>query len=583
MVDSTTHTPGTAPSAQAQMNISSRQYGTTVKSALEDLKKLSKEPADVTKTPAFHEAVAVHAQTLTSLVNQARELELAVLADKKANVPVDADTKAALKLAHDDIAKMTTGVNDFNKSQVKVHSDVRLKMSGTGTTTTIKATITNSQGTKEVNPTQAKSAASAAAQESADMLKTEAAAVKALGNAVVPEGNKTDPKYKWIKQGIEKTLSDLTGSGASKVAHDAMMSNAYQAHSAAQQAATSASLMKMVTDNIKHAKEASTTANPDGTAQSKGNHNAKGKTAATVGNKGAGGSAKAAGGSAKASGGSQSAASSTKAQNGSSQMATSAKAQGGSGNAAAGSNKAQGGSSHSATQTKLQAASASAGQNAGAIKSIQSAKGAAATKASSAAPAKGSAAGAAKTAGAAPSSGSTGSKAGSTAAGSTTAGSAANDSLTAAVDAAGGGMVSPGGDVGSGLGAYAGFPNINGLLMAVLLECYKSGQKGLLDMTTRLQAQNKAKDGVRAQLTTSQASDSANSKAHPNDSTAQGASAGTDALQNKLSSMGDDASMTQLQLQNSAQNQSMLLQMISDFSKSNASNSLSIIRNIVSS
>ena len=121
--------------------------------------------------------------------------------------------------------------------------------------------------------------------------------------------------------------------------------------------------------------------------------------------------------------------------------------------------------------------------------------------------------------------------------------------------------------------------NINGLLLSVLLQCYKDGQEQLRQEALSLQASNNAKNVVRDQLTTARATQTQD--ANSTDKTVTTGDAATVSnLEDKLSSMGDDAQMQQLQLQDLAQNQQQLLQMISNFSKETNTNSMAIIRNI---
>jgi hypothetical protein len=165
-------------------------------------------------------------------------------------------------------------------------------------------------------------------------------------------------------------------------------------------------------------------------------------------------------------------------------------------------------------------------------------------------------------------------------AGGSAAAAHSSSSLSAA-DTAGLDAGTPGGSLTSAASGdpYAGYPNINGLLMAVLLQCYKSGQDQLKEMALRLKDTNKKKDAMRAQLKGLRTADKKTADANPT-STTSGPSVATQAAEDKLNSLGDDAQLQQMDLQNLAQNQSQLLQMISDFSKNTNTNSLAIIRNI---
>ncbi len=119
-----------------------------------------------------------------------------------------------------------------------------------------------------------------------------------------------------------------------------------------------------------------------------------------------------------------------------------------------------------------------------------------------------------------------------------------------------------------------GAANINGYIMAVLLECYNAGQKDLLTEAQNLQALNRAKDGVRAQLASARAANT--SATDPGG----GNSEQVQDLEDQLTSMGDDAQLEQLNLQNLAQNQQQLLQMLSNFMKNTHDDSMAIIRHI---
>ncbi len=152
---------------------------------------------------------------------------------------------------------------------------------------------------------------------------------------------------------------------------------------------------------------------------------------------------------------------------------------------------------------------------------------------------------------------------------------AGSDSDSAGLDGAPGGTLSSGGG-----DPFVGYPNINGLLMAVLLLCYKDGQKDLRAMALRLKETNSKKNALRTQLDSSRKADDKKQAGANSTAADTGPSTKTQGLEDKLNSLGDDAQMQQLQLQNLAQNQSQLLQMISDFSKNANSNSMAIIRNI---
>ena len=115
--------------------------------------------------------------------------------------------------------------------------------------------------------------------------------------------------------------------------------------------------------------------------------------------------------------------------------------------------------------------------------------------------------------------------------------------------------------------------NINGILMMVLMECYKDGQKDLLAQAQRMQDINNQKKGIRSEL----AADRQTLASNPNDANA---SAAEQDQTDQLQSLGDDSQMMQLNLQNMAQNQQQLLQMISNFSKNTHDNSMAIIRHI---
>ncbi len=119
-----------------------------------------------------------------------------------------------------------------------------------------------------------------------------------------------------------------------------------------------------------------------------------------------------------------------------------------------------------------------------------------------------------------------------------------------------------------------GAANINGYIMAVLLECYNAGQKDLLTEAQNLQALNRAKDGVRGQLASARAANT--SATDPGGGNSQQ----VQDLEDQLTSMGDDAQLEQLNLQNLAQNQQQLLQMLSNFMKNTHDDSMAIIRHI---
>ena len=112
------------------------------------------------------------------------------------------------------------------------------------------------------------------------------------------------------------------------------------------------------------------------------------------------------------------------------------------------------------------------------------------------------------------------------------------------------------------------YPNINGLLQAILLESYSGSQKDLKAAAMALQKINTTKSGLRDQY----------SAAISNGEEATGAKA--TGIKNKLDQAGDDTQLLQISIQTATQNSSQALTTLTNFIKATNDNAQAVIHHI---